>query len=57
MFGVPLNGRANVFRGNQNVTNATSIGAHALQKKHNAIYCHRVREVSAMKMIKVGHIS
>ena len=58
MFGVPLDGPANVFWDNQSVTNAASIGAHTLQKKHNAACSHhQVREVSAMEMIRVGHMS
>ena len=42
MFGVPLDGPANFFGGNHSVANAASIGAHNLQKKHNAICYHRV---------------
>ena len=56
MFGVPLDGPANVFGDNMSVVNASSIGSHVLQKKHNSICYHRVREASAMGMIRCGFI-
>ena len=42
---------------NQSVTNSVDIGAHTLQKKHNAICYHQVREALLMEMIRVGYIS
>ena len=51
MFGVPLDGPAYVFWGNQSVTNAARTGAHTLQKKHNTICCHRVQEASGSELV------
>jgi hypothetical protein len=51
MFGVPINGLANVF--NQEVVYNTSIPESTLNKKHNAINYHIVREAVAVKILRV----
>ena len=53
MFGVPLDGPANVFCDNAGVVKNASIPASTLNKKHNAINYHYVREASARRIIKV----
>lgn len=57
MFGVPLDGPANVFVDNQsvvlNATNPTSV----LKKKHNAIACHRIHEAIAANMIRIAKVA
>lgn len=53
MFGVRLTGPANVFCDNQGVVKNASIPESALNKKHNAINYHMVRENVARRIIKV----
>ena len=55
MFGVPIEGPANVFcDNNDGVVKNTSIPKSMLAKKHNAINYHAVREAVAAQIIRVG---
>jgi hypothetical protein len=54
MFGVPINGPANVFCDNRGVVKNTSIPESTLLKKHNAINYHSVREAAAAMILRVG---
>ena len=54
MFGVPIDGPANVFCDNNGVVKNTSIPQSTLSKKHNAINYHAIREAVAAKIIRVG---
>ena len=54
MFGVPIDGPANVFCDNDGVVKNTTIPELMLAKKHNAINYHAVRETVAAKIIQVG---
>jgi hypothetical protein len=54
MFGVPINGPANVFCDNRGVVKNASTPESVLQKKHNAINYHAVREAAAAGIIRVG---
>jgi hypothetical protein len=47
MFGIPLEGTANVFCDNQSVVTTVSVPESTLKKKHNSIAYHRVREAVA----------
>ena len=47
MFGVPLSGPAHVFCDNESVVKSTTIPESRLQKKHNSISYHRIREAVA----------
>ena len=53
MFGIPLNGPAQVFCDNQGVVKNTSIPESVLTKKHNAINYHAVREAAAAGVLQV----
>jgi hypothetical protein len=53
MFGVPLEGPAQVFCDNQGVVMNASIPESVLTKKHNAINYHAVREVAAADVLDV----
>ena len=53
MFGVPLEGPAQVFCDNQGVVKNTSIPESVLSKKHNAINYHAVREAAAAGVLQV----
>jgi hypothetical protein len=53
MFGVPLEGPAQVFCDNQGVVLNTSIPESVLTKKHNAINYHAVREAAAAGVLEV----
>mgnify|MGYP003321204368 FL=1 len=54
MFGVPLQGPANVLCDNQGVVMNTSYPSSALSKKHNAINYHAVREAVTAGILRVG---
>jgi hypothetical protein len=54
MFGVPIDGPANVFCDNAGVVKNTTRLESTLQKRHNAINYHAVREAAAAKILRVG---
>ena len=54
MFGVPLNGPADIFYENRGVVMNVSKPESTLQKKHNAINYHAVREAAAVGILRVG---
>ena len=54
MFGVPINGPANVFCDNEGVVKNTSIPESVLNKKHLSIAYHAVREAVAAGIMRVG---
>ena len=54
MFGVPIDGPANVFCDNRGVVKNVSIPESTLLKRHNAINYHIIRESVAAKIIRVG---
>ena len=54
MFGVPLDGPADVFCDNRGVVMNSSKPESTLQKKRNAINYHAVCEADAAGMLRVG---
>jgi hypothetical protein len=54
MFGVEVDGPANVFCDNRGVVKNESIPESTLMKKHNAINYHAVREAVAAGILRVG---
>ena len=54
MFGIPIDGPTNVLGDNESVVNSASKVEARLNKKHNAICFHTVREASAAKVVRVG---
>lgn len=54
MFGVPIDGPANVYCDNQGVVKNTSLPESTLSKKHNAINYHTVREAVAAGIMRVA---
>ena len=54
MFGIPIQGETNVFCDNRGVVLSTAKPKARLNKKHNAICFHRVREAVARGMIRIG---
>ena len=54
MFGVPIDGPANVFCDNRGVVLNASLPNSILQKKHNVINYHVVHEAAAAKILRVG---
>ena len=56
MFGIPLDGPANVMCDNKSVVTNSTVPASVLKKKHNAICYHRVREAVAAKVLCIAHI-
>jgi hypothetical protein len=53
-FGVPINGPCNVFCDNNAVVKNTSIPESVLQKKHNAVNYHIIREAVAAGILRIG---
>jgi hypothetical protein len=51
MFGVPLDGPSWLFGDNQSVITSSTIPHSALNKRHNALSYHKVREAIAAKYI------
>ena len=54
MFGVPIDGPANVYCDNEAVYKNTVIPESTLRKKHHSIAYHRCREAVAAKTIRVA---
>ena len=54
LFGVPIEGPANVFCDNRGVVKNASIPESTLMKKHNSINYHAVREAAAADILRVG---
>ena len=55
-FGIPLEGPVEVFCDNMSVVKNSSIPTSALNKRHNSIYFHMVREAQAAGILWVGWI-
>jgi hypothetical protein len=56
MFGVPIDGPANVLCDNDAVVKNSSLPESTLKKKHNSIAYHRVREAVASGTLQVAKI-
>ena len=54
MFGVPIDGPANVYCDNEAVYKNTTIPESVLKKKHHSIAYHRCREAVASKTMRVA---
>ena len=55
-FGIPVEGPGEVFCDNMSVVKNSSIPASDLNKRHNGISYHRVREAQASGILWVGWI-
>ena len=54
MFGIPLEGAANIFCDNQSVVTSSTVPESTLKKKHNSIAYHQVREAVAAGTIRIA---
>ena len=54
MFGIPIDGPANVYCDNEEVYKSTVVPESTLKKKHHSIAYHRCREAVAAKTIRVA---
>ena len=54
MFGIPIDGPANVYCDNEAVYKSTVVPESTLKKKHHSIAYHRCREAVAAKTIRVA---
>ena len=54
MFGVPIEGPANVYCDNEGVVKNTSLPDSTLSKKHNSINYHACREAVAAGIMRVA---
>ena len=55
-FGIPVEGPTEVFCDNMSVVKNSSIPTSVLNKRHNTIFYHRVREAQATGTLRVGLI-
>ena len=55
-FGIPINGPSEILCDNRSVVINSSVPTSVLNKRHNAICYHRVREAQAAGIIRVGWI-
>jgi len=56
MFGVPLDGPANVFCDNQLVVTNSTVPDSMLRRKHNSIAYHRVRQAVTANTIRIAYL-
>jgi hypothetical protein len=54
MFGVPINGPANIYCDNNSIVTNASSPQSTLNKKHNAIAYHKVREAVAAETVRLA---
>jgi hypothetical protein len=53
MFGIPIDGPANIYCDNNGVVTNCTKPESTLKKKHNSIACHWVREAAAAGTIRI----
>jgi len=56
MFGIPIDGPANVFGDNKSVITNATVPVSTLKKKHNSITYHRVREAVVSGVLKIAKV-
>ncbi len=56
MFGIPIDGPANVFCDNKSVAANATTPTSTLKKKHNSIAYHRVREAVAAGLLRIAKV-
>jgi len=56
MFGIPIDGPANVFGDNKSVITNATVPSSTLKKKHNSIAYHRVREAVAAEVVQIAKV-
>ena len=54
MFGIPIDGLIDIYCDNEGVVKNASIPESRLQKKHNSVCYHRVREAAAAEICRVA---
>ena len=54
MFGIPLEGPANIFCDNEACVKNTMVPTPMLAKKHNSITYHRVQEAVAARTVRIA---
>ena len=56
MFGIPIDGPANVFGDKKSVITNATVPTSMLKKKHNSIAYHRVREAVAAGVLQIAKV-
>ena len=54
MFGIPIEGKANIYCDNEAVYQNTSVPESTLKKKHHSIAYHRCREAVAAGTVRIA---
>jgi hypothetical protein len=57
IFGVPIDGPANVFCDNKSIVTNSTIPTSTLKKKHNSITYHHVREAVAGGILRIAKVA
>ena len=57
MFGIPVNGEANILCDNESVVNNSSKMESVVNKKHSSIVYHAVRWAVAAGIVRIGWIN
>jgi hypothetical protein len=56
MFGIPIDGPANISCDNKSVVTNSTLPDSTLKKNHNVIAYHRVREAVAAGTLQIAHV-
>jgi hypothetical protein len=56
MFGIPIDGPANMFGDNKSVVTNSTVPTSTLKKKRNSIAYHRVREAVAAGILRIAKV-
>ena len=57
MFGIPIDGKVNMFIDNQAMFKSSTIPESVNKKKHTSVAFHRIREAVAAEWLRVAHVS
>ena len=56
MFGIPIDGKVNMFIDNQAMFKSSTIPESVNKKKHTSVAFHRIREAIAAGWIRIAHV-
>ena len=56
MFGIPVDGRVNMFIDNEAMFKSSTIPESVNKKRHTSISFHRIREAVAAGCLRIAHV-